>query len=112
MFKLKLTVYDRFEVVYTVEDIGLNITGNVIDQDTVSYSFPEYSYIKTMDKGVDYTPVFKEQIPRYGEDIHTYFKGNGKDELEEILNKELKKEENQKLLLVMLFNRILVFNEE
>ena len=102
MFEIELEAYDYHQIVYKLK--GLSIVGNRIDKDTFLFYFPEYDPVLAMDKKVDYYPVFKEEIPMYGEDLHKWVKGSGKSEIEEIINKELLKEDNRQLLILLVLN--------
>lgn len=107
---LKLIDWDKYEAVYSWK--GLLVVGREYDSDTFRWSFPEIDGFRALNKRIDWSHILnKYEIPRYGEPLQKHLEGECKEELEKELEKELKDPLNQKVLLMMVLDDVVIFDK-
>lgn len=111
MFKLKLESYDKHEAIYKIVGSSLRVYGSNRGAGEYYFYFPTIDVMKALNDKIDYNYIMdKYTIPTYGEDIHTFFKGSAKEELEDELNKLMKDDLNRKILIMNILEEIVIIN--
>lgn len=108
--KLKLESYDRHEGYYGWH--GLKVFGYQHATGEYRWTFPRRHVRKAFFEGIPrYYILEKYDIPVF-DTLEKYFRKDAKEELEKELTELMKMSMNQRALLEMLFNEILIIGDQ
>lgn len=107
---IKVVAYDKHEAVYNWK--GLHIVGSRYDADSYMFRFPEIDVDKAIKEKTDISYVFRDyEIPRFQEEMKSFFEKTAKEDLENKLKESLKDSLNQKVLMMLVLANIVVIDK-
>lgn len=111
MIKLELVDYDKFAVVYKWK--GLYIVGNRYDADSYKFHFPDINSNKAIERKADTSYILKDyEIPRFQENLKSFFFKTAKEELEKELTQLMKMSMNQEILIMLILDNVVFIDKK
>ena len=104
---IELIDFDKYEATYKYR--GLNVIVRQYATDVYHVDFPKINITKALAENLDYSYIVERyEITNFGETIADFFQGSAKEEIEEEIEIQIKKDLNKEVLIMMLFEDVLI----